>query len=123
MFGMFGSGKIKAQCMGDSLSPMNQYAGLNLNKLKGKENFELQEDAFKMLEDCIGQQKKYHSLEMVCATWLALINSVSKDPSHTFSEQKLDLEKGFTDFLSVYVDEVVKDGMPSKLFSLLKKYL
>ena len=45
MFGMFGSGKVKAECLGDTLGPMQTYAGLNLNELSNKENFDLQEEA------------------------------------------------------------------------------
>ena len=123
MFGMFGSGKVKAECLGDTLGPMQTYAGLNLNELSNKENFDLQEDAYKLLQNTIGEQKKYLELENICATWLAILQTIDNSPNHTFSRYRAELENGFKDFLSIRVNDVVKEGMPSELFSLLKKYL
>ena len=108
MFGMFGSAKIKAECLGDTLDPMKNYAGLNLFKITNQENFDLQEDAFKLLQDTVGKQKKYLPLEMVCATWLALINSCNSNSNHTFAQKKAALEQGFRNFLSDYVNDVVR---------------
>ena len=59
MFGMFGSGKVKAECLGDTLGPMQTYAGLNLHQISNRENFDLQEDAYKLLQDTIGEKKSY----------------------------------------------------------------
>ena len=123
MLGMFGSAKIKAQCLGDTLHPMQSYSGLDLNQITNKENFELQEDAFELLQDAVGKQKKYLELEMVCATWLAVLNSANANSNHTYSGRKSELEKGFRDFLSVRINDITRQGMPPRLLSLLKKYL
>ena len=114
MFGMFGSAKIKAQCLGDTLYPMKTYAGLDLNQITNKENFELQEDAFELLQDAVGKQKKYLELEMVCATWLAILNSCHANSNHTFSRRKIELEKGFRDFLSVRINDIGRRGIPPR---------
>ena len=123
MFGMFGSAKVKAECLGDTLGPMQTYAGLNLHQISNRENFDLQEDAYKLLQDTIGEQKSYLELEKICATWLAILNSVEQSSNHTFSHNRLELENGFKEFLSLRVNDVVKQGMPSGLFSLIKKFL
>ena len=118
MFGMFGSAKVKAECLGDTLGPMQTYAGLNLHQISNRE-----EDAYKLLQDTIGEQKSYLELEKICATWLAILNSVEQSSNHTFSHNRLELENGFKEFLSLRVNDVVKQGMPSGLFSLIKKFL
>lgn len=123
MFGMFGSAKIKAECLGDTLGPMQSYSGLDLNQITNKENFELQEGAFDLLQDAVGKQKKYLELEMVCATWLTVLNSANANSNHTFSGRKSELEKGFKDFLSVRINDIARRGMPPQLLSLLNKYL
>jgi hypothetical protein len=66
MFDFFASAKIKAECLGDTWVAMQSYSGLNLNQITNKENFELQEDAFDLLQNAVGKQKKYLELEMVC---------------------------------------------------------
>jgi hypothetical protein len=118
---MFGSAKIKANCLGYTLDPMQSYSGLDLNKITNKENFELQEDSFKLLQDSVGKQKAYLELEMVCATWLAIINACNANSHHTFSRRKPELEKGFKDFLSVRINDIARRGMRPRLLSLLNK--
>ena len=124
MFGMFGSAKIKATCLGDTLSPMKQYANIDLSKsLANKENFDLQEDAYDMLSNAIGVQKRYHSFEMICCTWLALIKSSKAQPNHSLAAKADVLEQGLRAFLSDKVDITTRNGMPRGLFALLEKYL
>ena len=109
--------------LGDTLGPMRTYAGFDLNQITNRENFELQEDAFKVLQNAVGNQKKYLELEMVCATWLAALNSANTNPNHTFSGRKSELEKGFRDFLSARINDIAGQDMPRGLLSLLNIYL
>ena len=120
---MFGNAGIMAQCLGDTLAPMKTYSGANINKLTNKENFELQENAFKLLQDTVGVKKKYLELEMVCATWLAVLNSVNISSNHTFTEKREDLEMGFKVFLSIRINDFVIKGISPRLLSMLNKYL
>lgn len=123
MFGMFGSAKVKAYCIGDTLNPMKKYAGVNLNSLPGLENVELQDEAYSLLTQTIGVQKRYHTFEMTCATWLALINISSKNSQHTCAAQKNIIENGLQSYLSEIMDETKRNGMPRGLFSKIEKYL
>lgn len=123
MFGMFGTGKIKATCLGDTLYPMKHYANIDLNDLANRENFDLQEEAYSLLSSAIGVQKRYHSFEMIAATWLALIQIASTNPQHTFSNKVSNLERGLRSYLSDKVDITVKEGMPRGLYGKLEKYL
>lgn len=123
MFGMFGDSKIKATCLGDTLGPMKAYAGTDLNDLAGSENFDLQEDAFSFLTKAVGKQKSYHSFEMICATWMALINSTRTNSRHSFSGKTGALEQGFRAYLKDYVDITTRNGMPRGLFAAIEKYI
>ena len=123
MFGMFGDAKIKATCLGDTLAPMHAYAGVDLNDLANKENFDLQEAAFDLISQAVGKQKKYHSFEMVCATWLALIKLSKTSSNHSFAELVERLERGFEAYLTDHVDITTRNGMPRGLFAAIEKYL
>jgi len=123
MFGMFGDAKIKAACLGDTLGPLQNYCDVNLNDLGGKENYDLQEAAFLVLNDTVGKQKKYHSFEMVCATWMALIKLSKTSRSHSFAELVERLERGFEGYLTDHVDITTRNGMPRGLFAAIEKYL
>ena len=123
MFGMFGSAKIKAECLGNTLDQLKYYSGLNLNKITNKENFELQEGAFDLLQDAVGKQKKYLPLETICATWLALLNSANENSNHSFSGKKSEIEDGLRVFLSVHINDIARKDMAPGLLSLLNKYL
>jgi hypothetical protein len=105
------------------LYTMQHYSGLNLNDLPMKENVELSEDAYELLKNSVGEQKSYVKIEMVCATWLSLLNICNTNPNHTFSANKTEVESGFKRFLSDNVNDPVRNCMPRGLFSLLEKYL
>ena len=123
MFGMFREAKIKALCLGDTLAPMQAYAGINLHDLANKENFDLREAALGLLTQTVGEQKSYHSFEMVCATWVSLINLLMNDPSHSFAGNSAQLERGFQAYLAEQVDIATKNGMPRGLFAAIERYL
>ena len=123
MFGMFGSAKVKAYCLGDTLNPMKKYALVDLNSLPRLENVELQDEAYNLLTLTVGTQKRYHSFEMVCATWLALIDISSKNVQHSCAGQKNTLESGFRSYLFDTMDETKRNGVPRGLFSHIEKYL
>ena len=122
MFGFFKDAKIKAQCLGDTYTQVINFTGIDLNHLNSKENYDLQENAFKILQDKIGKQGKYLEIEMVIATWLALLNAIEKDSKHTLQSKKNTLELGFKEFLSLRLNDIVRNGMPKKLFELLDNY-
>jgi hypothetical protein len=122
MFGMFGDSKIKAACLGDTLGPMKTYSGIDLNDLAGSENFDLQEEAFSFLTTAVGKQKSYHSFEMICATWMALISSTRTNSRHSFSSRTEALEQGFRAYLQDYVDITTRNGMPRGLFAAIENY-
>ena len=123
MFGMFGTGKIMASCLADTLYPMKHYANLDLNDLQSRENFDLQEEAYSVLTSSVGVQKRYHSFEMIAATWLALIKIASTQPQHSFAGQVNNLERGLRAYLLDKVDITIREGMPRSLYGKLEKYL
>ena len=123
MFGMFGDAKIKAACLGDTLAPMKAYAGIDLNDLASRENFDLQEEALLLIVKTIGKQKSYHSFEMVCATWIALINATRTNSRHSFAGRTEELEQGLQAYLADHVNTTTRNGMPSGLLAAIEKYI
>jgi len=123
MFGMFGTAKIKAYCIGETLNPMKKYANVNINNLANIENFDLSDEAYTLLSQAVGVQKSYHAFEMICATWLALILVVHNSPQHTFAGKVDMLERGLRSYLSDEMNITRRTGMPRGLFVLLEKYL
>ena len=120
MFEIFGSAGIKAKMVSHALNPMSQFSGVDINKLPIEENFELQENAFRLLQDVCGKQKKYTELEYVCVSWLALLNTINENSKHSLSDKASDLKNGFKDFLS---DTIIDPAfLPSPLAALLEKY-
>ena len=124
MFGLFRVAKIKATCMGDTLYPMKHYADIDLHDLTNKENFDLSEEAYSVLSNAVGVQKRYHSIEMIAATWLALIQIASTQSQHSFaSDGKVALlQRGLRQYLKHEVDITVKEGMPRGLYGKLEEY-
>ena len=120
---MFGKAKIKATCLGDSLHPILHYASIDLNSLTSIENFELQEEAYALLLRSIGEKKRYHSFEMVCVTWLALIGIASSSSQHTLNGRGDKLRLGLRSYLGEAADETTRRGMPRGLYALLEQYL
>jgi len=123
MFGMFGTAKIKAVCLADTLSPMKKYSSIDINRLENKENFDLQEETYEVLSNAVGVQKRYHSFEMICCTWLALIKATQNLPNHSLAGRANTLEQGLRAFLSENADITTRNGMPRGLHRLLEKYL
>ena len=122
MFGLFAEAKVKATCLADALYPMQDHASVNLHKLSNKENIELQEKAYAFLTGALGSKRNYHSYEMTCATWLALLRLLDQNPFHSFAHRKTEIERGLRSYNTVVWDEVLQSGLGQSFIALIKSY-
>ena len=122
MFGFFSSTKVKATCLADALYPLRDHASVDIFKITSKESFELQEEAYDLLKSALGEKKKYHTYEMVCATWLALLKILKTTNQHTLLEYTPQIERGLRDYNSAVWDEVLRQDMGKSLILLVEIY-
>jgi hypothetical protein len=122
MFGFFSSAKVKATCLADALNPLKEHASVDIYRITNKENIELQDEAFEILESALGKKKSYHSYEMVCATWLALLKILKTTRQHTLSNNLSQIEIGLRDYNSSVWDEVLRQDLGKSFILLVEIY-